>query len=98
MNFSDKVRPDLPWWIKITNTSNAVTHGNPQVTIYSDASLTGWGGVVNSTSTGEQWSENESKNHINYLEILACFLTLKAFCSDVQNCHVKAITRLPYHI
>ena len=66
-------------------TSNTVTHGNPQVTIYSDASLTGWGGVVNSTSTGEQWSEDESKNHINYLEILACFLTLKAFCSDVQK-------------
>ena len=73
-------------------TSNTVTHGNPQVTIYSDASLTGRGGVVNSTSThGEQWSEDESKNHINYLEILACFLTLKAFCSDVQNCHVKAM-------
>ena len=61
INFSDKVRSDLPWWIKITNTSNTVTHGNPQVTIYSDASLTGWGGVVNSTSTGGQWSEDESK-------------------------------------
>ena len=24
-------------------------------------------------------------------EILACFLTLKAFCSDFQNCHVKAM-------
>ena len=45
--------------------SNTVTHGNPQVTIYSDASLTCWGGVVNSTSTGRQWSEDESKNHIN---------------------------------
>ena len=31
------------------------------------------------------------QNHISYLEILACFLTLKAFCSDVQNCHVKAM-------
>ena len=92
MNFSGNARSDLQWWIdNITNTSNTVTHGNPQVTIYSDISLTGWGGVLNSTSTGGQWSEDESKNHINYLEILACFLTLKAFCSDVQNCHVKAM-------
>ena len=63
--------------------SNTVTHGNPQVTIYSDASLTCWGGVVNSTSTRRQWSEDESKNHPH--------LTLKAFCSDFQNCHVKAM-------
>ena len=41
MNFSDKARSDLQWWIEnITTTSNTVTDGNPQVTIYSDASLT----------------------------------------------------------
>lgn len=85
MNFSDKARSDLQWWIDyITNTSNAVTHGNSQAQIYSDASLTGWGGVLNSTLTGGQWSEDESKNHINYLEILA-FLTLKAFYNNNNN-------------
>ena len=53
MNFSGNARSDLQWWIdNITNTSNTVTHGNPQVTIHSDISLTGWGGVLNSTSTG----------------------------------------------
>ena len=78
VNFSHKARSDLHWWIEnITTTSNTVTHGNPQVTIYSDASLTGWGRVLNSTSTGGQWSEDESKSHINFLE--------------VQNCHVKAM-------
>lgn len=99
INFSVKVRSDLPWWIKITNTSNTVTHGNPQDTIYSCASLTGWGGVVNSTSTGGAVVWGWIQNHINYLEILACFLTLKAFCSDVQNCHVKAmIDKNNWHI
>ena len=28
---------------------------------------------------------------VNYLEILACFLSLRAFSSDIQNCHVKVM-------
>ena len=71
--------------------SNTVNHGTPQVTVYSDASLTGWGEVLESVSTAGHWSEEESRNHINYLEILACFLTLKAFRSRIHNCHVKAM-------
>ena len=63
----------------ITITSHTATHGNPQVPIYSDASLTGWGVDLN---------EDESTNPIDYLEILACFLTLKAFRLDIQNCQV----------
>ena len=49
------------------------------------------GGVLYSISTGRQWSEDESKHHINYLESLACFLTLRAFCLDIQNSHLKAM-------
>lgn len=44
MNLSDMAKSDLHWWIEnITTTSNQTTHGNPQLTVYSDASLTGWG-------------------------------------------------------
>ena len=61
-------RSDLHWWIEnITDASNTVMHGNCQVIVYSDASLTGWGGVFNSITTGGQWTEDESQNHINYL-------------------------------
>ena len=92
MILSDNARSDLHWWIEnITDTSNTTAYGNCQVTVYSDASLTGWGGVLNSITTGGQWTEDESQNHINYLEILACFLTLKAFCSQIKNCHVKTM-------
>ena len=92
MILSDNARSDLHWWIEnITDTSNTTAHGNCQVTVYSDASLTGWGEVLNSITTGGQWTEDESQNHINYLEILACFLTLKAFFSQIKNCHVKTM-------
>ena len=51
----------------------------------------GQGGVLYSISTGRQWSEDESKHHINSLESLACFLALRAFCSDIQNSYLKAM-------
>ena len=75
----------------ITDASNTAVRGNCQLIVYSDASLTGWGGVFNSITTGGQWTEDESQNHINYLEILASFLTLKAFCSQIKNCHVQTM-------
>lgn len=64
MELSDIAKSDIRWWIEnITHTSNVGTHGNCNTTIYSDASLTGWGGVMNGTSTGGTWSEAD--NHIN---------------------------------
>ena len=53
MILSDMARCDLHWWIEnITDTSNTAGHGNCQVIVYSNASLTGWGGVFNSVTTG----------------------------------------------
>ena len=72
-------------------TFKLVSHGSPSVTIYSDAPLPGWGGVFNDVSTGGLFSEEEQTNHINYLEILACFLALHTFCSSLRECHVKAM-------
>ena len=72
-------------------TFNLVSHGSPSVTIYSDASLSGWGGVLNDVSTGGLFSEEEQTNHINYLEILACFLALQTFCASLRDCHIKAM-------
>lgn len=92
MTLSDTSKSDLNWWITHTHTTfNKVSHNSPSVTIYSDASLTGWGGVMNDVSTGGSFSEEEQANHINYLEILACFFTLKTFCSNLTNCHIKAM-------
>lgn len=92
MKLTENGKLDIKWWIEnITNTYNVVTHGNCETTIYSDASLTGWGGVLDNTSSGGKWSEIEADNHINYLEILACFLTLKTFCPHMSHCHIKAM-------
>ena len=53
MLLSDLSRSDLKCWsTHLHTTSNPVSHGNPHITIYSDASLNGWGGVINEVSTG----------------------------------------------
>ena len=89
---SDLSRSDLKWWsTHIHTTSNPVSHGNPHITIYSDASFNGWGGVTNELSPGGPFSEEEMTFHINYLEILACFLILQTFCSVLRDFHIKAM-------
>ena len=45
---------------------------------------------MNDVSTGGLFSEEEQTNHINYLEILACFSHLK-LCPSLRNCHIKAM-------
>jgi len=44
-----------------------------------DASLLGWGETCNGMSTGGRWSVEEAEQHINYLELKAAILALKAF-------------------
>ena len=60
------------------------------VRLQTDASLQGWGGfdVESQVSTGGRWTLSESENTINYLELLAIFYTLKAFCSEKVAIHV----------
>ena len=35
------------------------------------------------------WSSAEKNHHINYLELLAAFLGLKAFCSSHRDMHIS---------
>ena len=56
------------------------------ITVHSDASNKGWAAVPNSQSQmGGLWSPEEETHHINYLELLAAFLAMKAFGKAWQN-------------
>ena len=61
---------------------------------YSDGALRciqqGLGAVLNGqTQTGGQWSPEEATHHINYLELLAAFLAIKAFGKTWQGVTVS---------
>ena len=68
----------LTWWTSLSNTvvEAPLYPRVPQVIIKLDASNRGWGTHQGDLSTGGMWSTEEAGHHINYLELLAAFLTL----------------------
>ena len=81
---------DLEWWIdNIHSTYKLISHGNPTMTIYSDASLTGWGIACNGVKAGGRWSTEESKLHINVLELKAAWFGLRCFAKELTNVHIQ---------
>lgn len=52
------------------------------LTIDSDASLTGWGACCHFQTTGDPWLEEGARMHINCLELLAATLAVKSFAKD----------------
>ena len=55
------------------------------LTIDSDASLTGWGATCQGQRTGGPWSQAESNMHINCLELLAATLAVKTFLKNLTG-------------
>ena len=47
------------------------------------------GAALSGQSTGGRWSSVEQQQHINVLELRAALFGLEAFCSEMQNIHVK---------
>ena len=90
MSLSADAKVELQWWIDTLSYSyNEIGHGNPNVTISSDASLIGWGSTCLGQKTGGRWTPEEATHHINYLEMLAAYFALKTFINSIANKHVK---------
>ncbi|XP_077989926.1 uncharacterized protein LOC144444386 [Glandiceps talaboti] len=90
MALSDLSKKDLQWWIENIDTANCpVSHRLPNIVMQSDASLKGWGACRSHKSTGGRWTLEESRHHINYLEILAALYALQSLCSKEQNIHIQ---------
>ncbi|KAK3099363.1 hypothetical protein FSP39_003273 [Pinctada imbricata] len=90
MDVTPPMKTELSWWIKNAKHSYRKIENNSfQFTITSDASLLGWGAYANNEKAGGRWTAIEAENHINYLELLACFLALKSFESNILHLHVR---------
>ena len=78
----------MKWWTDLEKAplGALICPPEPRVTVHTDASNKGWGAVLNGqTQTGGPWSSEQAAHHINYLEMLAAFLTMKAFGKAWQN-------------
>lgn len=80
---------DLQWWLSPKKeTPYQFVKSQPVLTLYSDASNSGWGGHYKNQSAGGQWSDWEATEHINWLELKACWLTIQCFAKSLKNCHI----------
>jgi len=89
MKISPLAMSDLKWWLKALPDCKApIRFDKYQSTIYTDSSLTGWGGVCNGVEAKGIWSQAEQREHINFLELLAVFIVLKCFAKEMKNLQI----------
>ena len=91
ISLSDDSIRDIKWWIEFIEGANRrISQGPISMTIESDASTKGWGCCVRGSSikAGGEWSPDEAREHINYLELKAAFFALKSLCRG-DHPHVR---------
>ena len=79
MDLNKEMRSDVKWWQEnIKTAKKPIRDDRYCLEIFTDASLTGWGGFC----AGEKvhgWWESSNSDHINLLELKAAFYGLKCF-------------------
>ena len=90
-NWSDQIQvpqwvlSEVAWW-----SSPAVLQGLPlatketEVTLFTDASSSGWGAQLGSRSTQGQWSASQRSCHINVLEMQAVIYAVRDFLPHLR--------------
>jgi hypothetical protein len=91
VSLSREAKSDLFWWINRAKFSEGrkILISAPSISIYSDASLSGWGAVSEDVKTGGPWITADANRHINELELLAAFNGLKCFASSAFRSTVE---------
>lgn len=91
--FPQEQRLALLWWTQEGRLSKDSPLGYPpRLVVMTDASLSGWGGHMTGAVAQGVWSTQESKLHINILELRAIRLTLIHFARFLQEAHVMIRT------
>ena len=90
MLVTDSMKVDLLWWVNnLASQKRNITHGNADIVITSDASLSGWGAVYEGEKFGGRWSNSEAENHINVLEMMAVWLAIRSVCKEQRSKHIQ---------
>ena len=75
---------DLRWWLdNLSFQKRVINHGNPDVSITTDASLLRWGAVYDKITIQGRWNKEEQDLHINILELLDIFISIRSFCKNM---------------
>jgi hypothetical protein len=79
------------WWSANVRGSNGrpTSVRDPDLIIFSDASLLGWGASLNDTSDRGPWAGQDRFPHINELELMAALFALKSFTNMASRVLVR---------
>ena len=68
IKLSEEAKRELEWWAENLETINGkqIFELDPDLVIYSDASLKGWGAVCNGAFTKGPWTMEQTTEHINF--------------------------------
>ena len=79
----------VSWWVhNVDSQVKSLRSCSPELEMFCDASLTGWGAVVGGARTSGHWAHDEL-NHINCLELKAILLGLQSLCKDSHDIHIR---------
>ena len=89
---SEAIKLELTWWIdNIGSSFCTISHSNPEMTIYTDASLLGCRAVCDNLSTQRKFLPEELhkyEGNINALELLAVKYGLHCFSDVIEGKHI----------
>ena len=91
VRLSKQARRDLRWWRHIgrADVSRAIWRSPTDRTLHTDASRLAWGGVLDGTVPAQgMWTGRDRGRHINYLELMAVYLSLQRFAGELQGASV----------
>jgi hypothetical protein len=85
--FTQHLKSHLSWWKNGANTLKGrhFQQTKTNITITTDASKLGYRGFMGNQVFQGTWSSNQSKLHINWLELKAVYLTVNHFLSQIKN-------------
>ena len=90
--FFEEAKGDLRWWKNnIDEIYNDIIVPNPSAEIKTDASLYGLGAVMVSSWTGGLFSDEETQNHINVLELKAILFGVESLARHMRLAHIRIL-------
>ena len=88
VSLASKERFHIAWWAdNVHKQYKSLRNLQPQLELFTDASLLGWGATLGNQKTGGEWSFLD-KAHINVLELKAVLFGLRSLCGDLRQTHI----------
>ena len=85
MRLSEAAISDLKWWKDVMESWDGkfVIPSRSDVTIYTDASNSGWKGALKDKKAQGFWTSAMMNESINYREMMAAFMIMLAFKEEI---------------